>query len=63
MGALIAMSTKQKLNTTSSTEAEVADVSDSTPFNIGATEYFFKARGRGGSNYTTWESGMFGIRI
>ena len=45
-GALIAMSTKQKLNTTSSTEAELIGVSDSMPFNMWAT-YFFKAQGEG----------------
>ena len=45
-GALIAMSTKQKLNTTSSTEAELVEVSDSMPFNMWAT-YFFKAKGEG----------------
>ena len=44
-GALIAMSTKQKLNTTSSTEAELVGVSDSMPFNMWCT-YFFKAQGR-----------------
>jgi len=38
-GALIAMSTKQKLNTTSSTEAELVGVSDSMPYNMWAT-YF-----------------------
>ena len=43
-GALIAMSTKQKLNTTSSTEAELVGVSDSMPFNMWAT-YFFKEQG------------------
>jgi len=35
-GALIAMSAKQKLNTTSSTEAELVGVSDSMPFNLGS---------------------------
>ena len=49
-GALIAMSTKQKLNTTSSTEAELVGVSDSMPFNMWAT-YFFKAQGRGIADY------------
>ena len=44
-GALIAMSTKQKLNTTSSTEAELVGVSDSMPFNMWCT-YFFKAQGQ-----------------
>jgi len=44
-GALIAMLTKQKLNTTSSTEAELVGVSDSM-LNMWAT-YFFKAQGRG----------------
>ena len=33
-GALIAMSTEQKLNTTSSTEAELVGVSGSMPFNM-----------------------------
>ena len=49
-GALIAMSTKQKLNTSSSTEAELVGVSDSMPFNIWAT-YFFKAQGEGVAGY------------
>jgi len=44
-GALIAMWTKQKLNTTSSTEDELVGVSDSI-LNMWAT-YFFKAQGRG----------------
>ena len=34
LGAMIAMSTKQKLNTTSSTEAELVGVSDSLKFNL-----------------------------
>jgi len=50
-GALIAMSTKQKLNTTSSTEAELVGVSDSMPFNMWGT-YFFKAQGKGVTDYT-----------
>ena len=53
-GTLIAMSTKQKLNTTSSTEAELVGVSDSMPFNrlicLWAT-YFFEAQGQGVTNY------------
>ena len=49
-GALIAMSTKQKLNTNSSTEAELVGVSDSMPFNVWAT-YFFKAQGREVADY------------
>ena len=49
-GALIAMSTKQKLNTTSSTEAELVGISDSMPFNMWAT-YFFKAQGEGVTDY------------
>ena len=49
-GALIAMSTKQKLNTTSSTEAELVGVSDSLPFNIWAA-YFIKAQGLGVTDY------------
>ena len=40
-GALIALSMKQKLNTTSSTEAKLVGVSDSMPFNMWST-YFFK---------------------
>ena len=44
-GAMIGMSTKQKLNTTSSTEAELVGVSDSMPFNMWCT-YFFKAQGQ-----------------
>ena len=48
--ALIAMSTKQKLDTTSSTEAELVGVSDSMPFNMWAT-YFFKAQVCGVSKY------------
>ena len=43
-GALIAMSTKQKLNTTSSAEAELVGVSDSLPFNLRAA-YFIMAQG------------------
>ena len=43
-GELIAMSTKQKLNTTSSTKAKLVAVSDSMPFIMWA-KYFFKARG------------------
>ena len=39
------MSTKQKLNTTSSTEAELVGVSDSMPFNMWCT-YFFKEQGK-----------------
>ena len=39
-GALIAMSTKQKLNTTSSTEPELVAVNDSMLFNMWA-KYFF----------------------
>ena len=49
-GALIAMSTKQKLNTTSSTEAELVGVRDSMPFNMWVT-YFVKAQGRGVADY------------
>ena len=49
-GALIAMSTKQKLNTTSSTEAELVGLSDSMPYNMWAT-YFFKAQGEGVADY------------
>ena len=44
-GSVIAMSTKQKLNTTSSTEAELVGVSDSLGFNMWCT-YFFKAQGQ-----------------
>ena len=44
-GAVMAMSTKQKLNTTSSTEAELVGVSDSLAFNMWCT-YFFKAQGQ-----------------
>ena len=43
-GALIALSTKQKLNTTSSTEADLVSVSDSMLFNMWST-YFFKEQG------------------
>ena len=49
-GALIAMSTKQKLNTTSSTEAELVGVGESMPFNMWAT-YFFKEQGVGLKDY------------
>ena len=49
-GALIAMSTKQKLNTTSSTEAELVGVGDSMAFNMWAT-YFFKEQGRDLKDY------------
>ena len=44
-GALLAISTKQKLNTTSTTEAVLVGVSDSMPFNMWAT-YFFEAQGQ-----------------
>ena len=44
-GAVIAMPTKQKLNTTSSTEADLVGVSDSLGFNIWCT-YFFKSQGK-----------------
>ena len=44
VGAMIAMSTKQKLNTTSSTEAELVGVSDSLKFNLWCT-CFFAAQG------------------
>ena len=44
-GALIAMSTKQKLNTTSFTEAELVGVSNSMSFYMGL-KYFFKAQGQ-----------------
>ena len=43
-GTLIDMSTKQKLNTTSSTEAKLVAVSDSMSFNMWA-EYFIEAQG------------------
>jgi len=56
-GALIAMSTKQKLNTTSSTEAELVGVSESTPFNMWAT-YIFKAQGRVVSKYNLGKRNM-----
>ena len=46
-GALIAMSTKQKLNTTSLAEAELVGVSNSMPFDTLATYYFFEAEGEG----------------
>ena len=59
-GALIAMSTKQKLNTTSSTEAELVGVSDSRPFNMWAT-YFFKAQGEGVTDYKLF--GIYCIKI
>ena len=49
-GALIAMSTKQKLNTTSSTEAELVAVSDSMPFNLWI-KYFFAEQGVGVDGY------------
>ena len=51
--AVIAMSKKQKLNTTSSTEAELVGVSDSLVFNMWCT-YFFKAQGQelGDGNFT-----------
>ena len=42
-GALIATSTKQKLNTTNSTEAELIGASDSLPFNL-STAYFLTAQ-------------------
>ena len=45
-GALIAMSTKEKLNTTSLTEAELVAV----PFNMWA-KYFFAEQGVGVDNY------------
>ena len=48
--ALIAMSTKQKLNTTSFTEAELVGVSDSLPFNIWAA-HFITSQGIGVSGY------------
>ena len=57
VGALLSSSTKQKLNTTSSTEAELVDVSDNMPFNIWAA-HFFKAQGR---SYTEYESGKYEI--
>ena len=44
--ALIAMSTKQKLKTTSSTEAELVAVSNSMSFNMWA-KYFFEEQGVG----------------
>ena len=43
-GAAISMSTKQKLNTKSSTEAELVGVDDALPFNIWAM-YFLKEQG------------------
>ena len=43
--ALITMSTKQKLHTTSSTKAERVRVSDSMTFNMWSA-YFFKAQGQ-----------------
>ena len=49
-GALIAMSTKQKLNTRSSTEVELVGVSDSLSFNLWAA-YFITAQGSGVSGY------------
>ena len=48
--ALIAMSTKQKLNTTSSTEAELVGESDGLLFNLWAA-YFITAQGSGVSGY------------
>ena len=50
VGALLSSSTKQKLNTTSSTEAELVGVSDSMPFNIWAA-HFFEAQGRSYKEY------------
>ena len=49
-GDLIAMSIKQKLNTTSSAEAKLVGVSDSMPFSMRAT-YFFEAQGQGVTDY------------
>ena len=49
-GALIAMSTKQKLNTTSSAEVELVGVSDSLPSNLWAA-YFINAQGSGVNGY------------
>ena len=43
-GAVISMSTKQKLNTKSSTEAELVGVDDALPFNIWS-HYFLKWQG------------------
>ena len=45
-GVLISMLTKQKLNTTSSTEAELVAVSNSRSFNMWA-KYFFEEQGVG----------------
>ena len=49
-GALIVMPTKKKLNTTSSTEAELVGVSDSLPFNLWAA-HFITTQGSGVTGY------------
>ena len=49
-GTLIAMPTKQKLNTTSSTEPELVGVSDSLPSNLWAA-YLITAQGSGVNGY------------
>ena len=49
-GAMMSISTKQKLNTTSSTEAELVGVSDSLPFNLWAA-HFITSQGIGVSGY------------
>ena len=51
IGAAMSMSTKQKLNTKSSTEAELVGVDDTIPFNIWC-KYFLEAQGYHANEYT-----------
>lgn len=63
-GAVISMSTKQKLNTKSSTEAELVGVDDALPFNIWS-HYFLKWQGyhsMGINPNTSEKQGVLGER-
>ena len=56
------MSTKQKLNTTSSTEAELVAVRDSMLFNMW-DKYFFAEQGVGVDNYIMGEQNIIYLKI